>query len=333
VGRSEVAAVWQGERQTFNTFVSYGASAMSIDSEPQLLASVGAQWRLGSQAAVTVNAAHEIRPESDGEKTSADMRVDWALRNRHQIAATARIAKSNDPAEAAASLYVSYSIPLGVPVARKRGMGTIHGSVVDRDGETPQPIAKAVVRLNSGATTTTDREGRFTFAGLPPGDYSVTVDQRSLGFGRVSAERIPGEIFVKGDSVTTIDIAVVTAATLTVQITVFTESLAPVGEPVPQSNPEDRFRPVGALAGEVVELSNGSETYRRLTGADGVVSFTNLRPGRWTMLAYDRALPPYHQIEQPRRELELRPQAKVVEVVRVLPRRRALQLIDTGTLN
>ena len=41
----------------------------------------------------------------------------------------------------------------------------------------------------------------------------------------------------------------------------------------------------------------------------------------------------YHVLEQPERKLEVKPAARVVELVRVLPRKRTIKLIDGGSLN
>ena len=56
-----------------------------------------------------------------------------------------------------------------------------------------QPIAQASVRLNTGATTTTNRQGAFRFGDLPKGAYEVTVTVANM---RVEPEqravRMPG---------------------------------------------------------------------------------------------------------------------------------------------
>ena len=58
--------------------------------------------------------------------------------------------------------------------AAAQGPGTIRGTVVDTEGGSP--IEDVSVRLqDTGATTTTDADGRFTFADVPPGDHELYI--------------------------------------------------------------------------------------------------------------------------------------------------------------
>ncbi|MFN7914584.1 MAG: carboxypeptidase regulatory-like domain-containing protein [Vicinamibacterales bacterium] len=58
--------------------------------------------------------------------------------------------------------------------AAAQGAGTIRGTVVDTEGGSP--IEDVSVRLqDTGATTTTDADGRFTFADVPPGDHELYI--------------------------------------------------------------------------------------------------------------------------------------------------------------
>ena len=52
------------------------------------------------------------------------------------------------------------------------GTGTVRGTVTDGDG---QPISGVGVTLSTGATTTTDDAGEYSFADISTGEYTVTV--------------------------------------------------------------------------------------------------------------------------------------------------------------
>ena len=64
------------------------------------------------------------------------------------------------------------------PSAATTGAGAIRGQIVS-DGDTPRPIRRAVVTLTgdlvAARAAITDDEGRFTFAGLPPGRYTISA--------------------------------------------------------------------------------------------------------------------------------------------------------------
>lgn len=333
--RTTVSAIWRAtDRQNYSAFISYGDNDVSVGAQKAVVASVSANWQPTPVTSVTTSLAHELNATSSRTKDSVNASAAWTRANGHILCATARYAQASDRPEPEASVFLSYSIPLGIPVGRKTGFGTIQGSVSNADAPGRGPLAKAVVRLNSGQTTVTDRSGRFVFAGLKPGHYAVSVDSRSLGFGRVTADLIPETLIVKQDSIITLDLAVVSAATVTVQMTIFEEPLTPVtsDKAIPTA-PLERYRPLNGMAGEIVEISNSHETYRRQTDAKGEAVFGNLRPGVWKLKAYDSAVPPNHVLEKAERELELKIAARITEVVRVLPRKRTLRLIDGGALN
>jgi hypothetical protein len=69
--------------------------------------------------------------------------------------------------------------------------GTIHGRVVDADGEVP--IAKARVFLTDKTSVETDSEGGFTFQGVPTGFEVVTASAAGYEDGSGAADVGPGE--------------------------------------------------------------------------------------------------------------------------------------------
>ena len=65
------------------------------------------------------------------------------------------------------------------PPPVQEGTGAVAGALADAGG---QPVRKAQVRLvslpaRSARTTTSDAEGRFSFTGLPPGEYTVSASK------------------------------------------------------------------------------------------------------------------------------------------------------------
>src|SRR5207237_6373485 len=72
-------------------------------------------------------------------------------------------------------------LPLTPAVA---GGGTLSGRGVDRDGHAVAGATVVVVELHRVALTQTD--GRFRFADLPAGSYTVTV--RRLGFAPLARQ-------------------------------------------------------------------------------------------------------------------------------------------------
>ncbi|HZU26634.1 MAG TPA: carboxypeptidase regulatory-like domain-containing protein [Bryobacteraceae bacterium] len=73
--------------------------------------------------------------------------------------------------------------------------GTIYGQVINRMGDgNEKPLADAVVHLNGNAVnerTTTNGEGRYSFKGLSPGPYQLTVEYPGLRAISFSDDQVP----------------------------------------------------------------------------------------------------------------------------------------------
>jgi hypothetical protein len=236
------------------------------------------------------------------------------------------------------SVALSYSIPFGVPVAKKTSAGVVQGRVYDAGAPNHPGVAKVILTAN-GATAVTDSSGRFFFPYLAPGTYSLQVDERSIGLNRVTTRKLPILVEVKPGEITTLSVGVVESSRLSGTVTIVpangTEDVRPgddgegpyvVGDPSNAAAPE---RATG-LANVLVELSNGDELLRRVTDNRGRFLFEGLRSGKWLLLVHDHNLPPYHYLKTPEMEIELAPAQSTEITIEVLPRKRRIKLIDDG---
>jgi len=231
---------------------------------------------------------------------------------------------------------LSYTQPVFIPAGKKESIGILKGLVYDAEDAERRGIRRAVLSVGS-TTATTDRDGRFVFGGLPPGTHSVSVERDSIGLERTTTMRLPLEAEVKPGEVTELDIGVTTAAALSGVVRVGQTDPADagagdeagsyiVGAPGEGTAPE----PGAGLEGVLVELADGDEVHRRLTGKAGEFSFTHMRPGQWRLKVYDYSLPPFHAPEPSETTVELKSGDSQEVTVDVLPRRRRIQMIDTG---
>ena len=224
---------------------------------------------------------------------------------------------------------VVYTVPFEVPLGKKGGVGRIEGTVVDGDLPESLGIPRVAVRLNTGDKSVADRLGHFVFDGLKPGDYSVAVDFQSLPFSKIFAESQRLPINVRKDSVTRTTVKLVTAGAVQVQLTIFEDSpelLLPLDGSV--AGASGSRRAIGGLQGEVVEISNEHEQFRRQTGGDGLARFVGVRPGTWSLKVYDSVVPAFHNVENSSRTIQLKPAATVQEIFRVIPRQRRVRQIQ-----
>lgn len=227
---------------------------------------------------------------------------------------------------------LSYSIPIGIPVGKKKSLGTVAGKVWQQNENGRSLLANAVVTLN-GLMAVTDASGRFSLS-APPGDYLLNVRRSSVGVENRAAEKLPLKVAVEPGKTSDVELNIVKAASLRGRVVLISDSdtaakgrLAVVGEPPSGSSAlPDKIR------GVLVEISREDEVLRTLSDGNGEFSFADLRPGEWKFMAYDNNIPPYHYIQNPKEDITLLPgDMKEIEV-RVIPKKREIKMIDNGTL-
>jgi len=263
------------------------------------------------------------------------------LPNKHALVLRSQWSDYEQRDEEDFSFYLTYSVPLKIPVGKKKSVGALRGRVYDEEKPTEPPISK-VILATQGATAITNNKGEFIFPSLQPGIYFLRVDKSSIGLNRVTCEKLPITVEVKGGETAEIEIGVVTSCRISGRVAIFApvsdrklgdrdtssaEELFLVGSGEEQ-NLEDGI----GLANTLVEITNQDEVLRQPTDPKGRFSFDDIRPGEWRVKVYDYGLPPHHYLEEDEFQIQLKPGEKKEVTVRVLPRLRPIQIIDEGQI-
>jgi hypothetical protein len=223
------------------------------------------------------------------------------------------------------AFMAEYSIPFGMPVSRREDVGTLKGKVYDQ--ETGNPLRDVILKLD-GATAVTDGAGRFTFPAIPAGIHHLKVDRSSIGLDRITRQRFPMEITIRGGKTIAIEVAVVRGASISGRIDLYAYEDSTSGVLTPDSR--RRLVRRHGLGNTMIELSDGDETRRLLTASDGSFRMEELRPGRWTMVVPLKHLPEYHRVDNGEIRFHLTPGGEETVAVRVVPRERPVRIIEDG---
>jgi hypothetical protein len=314
-------------QQNYGLFAQYGDPILAVDLSPAVSVGASAEWELGPKTRLDLRGAHEYVPDTGERRESISASARCVIGNGHEVGVRTQLIESGS-GSAEAGLFVSYSIPFGLPAGKKRGFASIQGRIYDQDDRLGFGVSKAVVSLGREFKTVTATDGSFSFSGLQPGAYLVEVEPRSIGFGRIVAATSPVVVVAKPDTSTRLEVGVTAGATMEVVITIFEDSIPIAGSSrVPES---ERYRPMGPAVGEVVEIQADKVVRRLMTDTLGIVRFSGLQSGLWTVRAGQGALPPNHYLEAPLLTRKLRPGATERVEFRVLPRKRVLRFIDDG---
>ena len=217
--------------------------------------------------------------------------------------------------------FLEYTMPLQVPVGRSRSAGRVRGRVLDQ--ETGRGVAGTLVRLGPQAAITDD-EGRVAFAGLPAGEYRLSIAQRNTQAATIFA----GASTVTVDSVrkspTTFSVAVERAAT--VEGSVRQMSVARTGI----ESGVDSLADAGGLEGVSLALVGPRDTLYTTSDVRGTFRFPEVPSGSFTLkvLTEARAGTRWEPAEL---EVSVAPAASRDVTIHLVPRRRAVQLIPGDT--
>lgn len=335
---SVYAHVRPTDKQTYSLFARTGHDGFT--GSPQRTKSVGvdATWLLPGPVRASLGWRRDDPQHRSGANQGYANLV-WERPNGQAL--NARFERTQGPSEDRSAGYISYSVPFGIPVSKKRSIGALRGRV--HEGGTPDApgIPGAIVYVE-GATAVTDARGEFLFPALKPGSYQLFVDAKSIGLGRVPTLKLPKPVAVRPAEEERIDIGVVAAARLCGRVLVSRpEGAAPVrqveGKRVLLGSLEQGGRDVRSgqregLENLLLELSDGDEVRRELTDASGLFCFRDLRPGTWTLRPRAEGVPAQHEFEHERLSAVLSPGSDARIEIKVVPKTRTIQMLEEGEI-
>ncbi len=238
-----------------------------------------------------------------------------AIRGRQTILALAGTGKE-------IAYLAEYSVPIGIPIARRTEYGRLIGKVVN--AETGKGIPNLLV-YTGGATAVTDRDGQYYFPALKPEKQYVQVDMGNINLNLVALQQLPQELDIVGGKETRFDIALTRSAMVTGVVLLYTFR---------EQSPGDTSQPAlieqGGHSNVILELSNPQELNRRVSDSKGRFSFTGIRPGKWTLRILEGNLPQNTYFEKDSYNIDAAPGASMEFTFKALPRKRRIQILQQG---
>lgn len=222
------------------------------------------------------------------------------------------------------SLLGSYQLPIEIPVSRRKEVGGIKGRVLSGEEAGATALPNIVVKVN-GMTAITDEAGEFTLSAIPPGKYWVSIDHVQAGLDLTSIKKMPLVVEVKKGEIVELQIELVPTAKVRGKTVVN----------IPEQKQDGDYLVVASdrvLANTLIEFSNGEETFRQVTNSKGEFTFSQMRPGQWTLKAYDHSLPAHYYFEIAETPLELKPGETREFIFTALPQMRTIQIVEEGSI-
>jgi cell division septation protein DedD len=312
--------------QSYSVSVEYAKEQNIYTDEKlrRLSGSLSASIFLGAKTQLLFTAYGSRAPDSIQQTYYLmDLTLEHTLPWGHKLTVRGRQSEFTPSFNAKDAAYLfEYSIPIGVPLARIKTSGELRGEVMDLETKTGLPN---VLVYANGVTAVTDRNGEFIFPSLRPGPYYIQLDMAKIGLNRVSSQPMPREITIKGGEADRLDMGVIRAATLSGTVLLYASK-----DSLQVDTTSSPLVELGGHANVVLELSNAVEAQRRISDNRGRFSFVGMRPGQWTLRVIDGNLPANYYIDKESLDVDLPPGGEQEVTLKVLPRKRRIQVITTG---
>jgi hypothetical protein len=290
------------------------------------------RWSAGFNASVAITPSTSFLVNVAANSTVAsavqnyalfDVSLEQYLPGGHRVSLRGRrsLGRTLEPQSAFA---LELSVPVGIPLAPIASSGTLHGVVLDEQG---RGISNALLSLD-GSATMTERDGSFFFPPLAPGMYYLLVDKSTIGVDRVTTAPLPLPVEVRGGADVKVRLSVVRSGAVSGKLQMF-HIVRIGGRDTLVESSLDAGR--GDLSVHI-ELTDGAETQRRITDAYGRFSIADLRPGIRVMTVTPMQIPEGMRLEQERREITIAPGDRQEVLIRVIPRKRILRMLQQTTL-
>ena len=282
---------------------------------------------------------NDFEAATASDRDNLQMGLDHVFRNDNKLSIKLRHTRYRGVTNRdSTSLLMQYTIPIGLPIAKRKGIGSVHGFIYDE--QTQKAIDGAVVKLND-LITATDVSGRFNFNAVRPGIYYLSVNTASLGENRLTAQKTPMQITVDGGKATQINLHAVLKTWLEGRVMVYrydtgksesddnsaeNEVYYSSGTGVTKGEKGKLVEDYG-LANTIVELKKNNEIKRVITDKHGRFEVPDMRPGKWTLKIYEENLPQYYYLKKNNLNLDLKPGQSSKIHLKVLPRKRQIKII------
>jgi hypothetical protein len=208
------------KKQSYNFFARMGHSSFTQNPEWTKSVGVSTRWYIRENMFFSFqyrkdNAGSERNQERDDIFTT----FTYNFKNDHNLIFRGQWSKYQHQKKEF-SFFLTYSIPLKIPVSKKKSIAVLEGEVYDEEKPGHPPIPEVILKAN-GATAITNENGEFIFPSLEPGPHYLKVEKNSIGLNRVTTEKLPILMKMEGGKTSEIKIGVVTSCKISGQVSVF----------------------------------------------------------------------------------------------------------------
>ena len=301
--RQQIALGWK-PAERWDMAVDYSRDAGLDSSGSRQALGLSTDYRLPNNQELS---GYLQMAEAEGTpSTTANLSYRKLLKKQRKLAigfSHRQTANTGNKALKDTSIQVDYTLPLDLPLRRRKDIASLCGQLLDAGSHLP--LSGMVLNLENYSTVT-NAQGKFCYPNVLAKDYRLQLDPsrlqgRSYSFGEESMGKT---IRLQAGEQRNLQLLLYPAAGLSGQVLSFSHSAlasstqGQAGAAVPHLPLE--LRPMGSLAATAKPLL-------RETDAEGRFNLIGLAPGTWQLVINDQqALPKHYRLEQSQWQLELK---------------------------
>jgi hypothetical protein len=315
------AQPWSGQSYSSNIELSRTPDLTNNVASDRVSATLTANYRImdDTRAQFTYFTSLTKKP-FDQRYTILDASMDHVFASHHRVGGRVRSTSLSGTSQELA-FSVEYGMPVAIPLGSVKSSGVLSGRLIDGTGNgIPDVYISA-----GGKAAVTDETGLFAMRDMAPGTYALNVDRGTLGLNRILDVPLPFQVEVNGGEESSIVLRTVSPGVLKGNTRLFNLIQTGIRDSVVIAE-----KPINGSVSIVVDLTNGSERYRRVTNSRGEFVFTDLRPGIWKATYSPVRLPEDHVIERTESAVAVTSGVSASVTVRVVPRQRRIRILQEG---
>ncbi|CAN5563391.1 hypothetical protein BH09GEM1_BH09GEM1_44500 [soil metagenome] len=308
-----------------NSLSIYGerSDGMAITRGADKVITLGAdgRFRVGPSTWVSFNGFQTRVPSSGDHNAQLDASIAQTLSNGATIGLRMRMLSNIVDVSGRQIAFLEYTTPLQLPIGKARVTGRARGRVVDQ--ETGRGVAGTLVRLGPQAAIT-DGEGRVAFAGLPTGEYLLSIAQQATQ----TATIFTGDPTVRIDSMRTVPTTFALAVERAGIVTGSVRQMAVARKGIDAA--PDSLADSGPVSDVSIALVGARDTLVAVTDAAGNYRFAEVVSGSYVLKVMTEAQAGTRW-EPAEIDVSVKPAVASQVTFRLVPRRRAVQMIPSDT--
>lgn len=297
---------------------------------------MGFNWKMTNALTAIFNFRQTNYSETDRTSQNMNLNLNYKKSNNLVNFRVSKNSYSTVYAENPVYYQLSVTREFGVPVGRNKQIGALTGQVKEIVGSQTRSLDNITLLMKNMAAVT-NSEGKFIFADLDPGTYTLDIDRRNSGINKISKQGLPLKVYIPGGKVASVTLLLEEGCTFSGQIKVASTEIPDDAFEIKDEADQDILAPMPAgfrkieaqrLAGVILEIRSDKRRYTAVSDSEGKFKFYGLPSGSWKYRVYETTIPKGYRISPKKGVVNTTPEEEARLTFKVSPIIRKIEMVE-----